>query len=45
MCCNGLPKAENAGDNTPLDRVRVILTLAAAAVWIVTIGMSFFWKV
>ena len=38
-------KAENAGDNTPLDRVRVILTLAAAAVWIVTIGMSFFWKV
>ena len=38
-------KTENAGDNTPVDRVRVILTLAAAAVWIVTIGMSFFWKV
>lgn len=38
-------KTENAGDNTPLDRARVILTLAAAAVWIVTIGMSFFWKV
>ena len=38
-------QAGSEGDNTPLDRVRVILTLAAAAVWIVTIGMSFFWKV
>lgn len=37
-------QAGTAGDNTPIDRVRMILTLAAAGVWIITIGMSFFWR-
>ena len=31
-------------DSTLLDRIRVVLTLVSAVAWIVTIGMSFFWK-
>lgn len=41
----GSKLADTAGDETALDRVRVVLTLVSALVWLITIGMSFFWRV
>lgn len=41
----GSKAADTAGDDTAIDRVRVVLTLASALVWLITIGMSFFWRI